>query len=106
MAARLLEHLPRDGAAHAHVGMRCADAAARVRSKVAPHTIAGDALTGRRIFPGDLRPIAFELFRDKLAEPGDHALPISERATRTITVSSGLSTTQALISYEPTLARL
>ena len=55
--------------------MRRADAAARVRSKVAPPTIAGGALTERGIFPGDLRPVAFELFRDKLAEAGEHPLP-------------------------------
>src|SRR6266446_1561399 len=71
----LLEHLARDCAALAHVIMRVTDAAAAAGRKVAPHTLAGNALAGRGIFPGDLRPVAFELFRDKLAEAGECALP-------------------------------
>ena len=54
--------------------MRVADTAAADRAEVAPHALAGNALTGRRVFCGDLRPVAFEFLGDELREPGQGAL--------------------------------
>src|SRR6185369_6463039 len=42
--------------------------------EIAPGALAGDALARRRIFGGDLRPVAFELFGDQLRQPGERAL--------------------------------
>src|SRR6266700_5086456 len=55
-----LDHLPRRGAALAHIVLRLADAAAAGAVVVAPYPLAGDVLAGRGIFGRDLRPVAFE----------------------------------------------
>src|SRR5262249_25000331 len=70
----LLEHLPRRGAALAHVILRVADAAAAAGRHVAPYALAGDVLAGGGIFGRDLRPVAFEFLGDELGEPGKRAL--------------------------------
>ena len=70
----LLEHLARNRTALTHINVRRADAAAAAGAEVAPRAFAGEALTGSRIFPGDLVPVAFELFGDELAETGQRAL--------------------------------
>ena len=70
----LLEHLARRGAALPHVQVRGADATAAAGREVAPYPLAGDALAGRRIFPGDFRPVGFELLGDQLGETGERAL--------------------------------
>ena len=61
----------------------------RLRSKV---------LARRDGLENDSFPVAFELFRDELGEPVCVPCPISARATRITTVSSGLTTTHALTS--------
>ena len=55
--------------------MRRANAAAAAGREVAPDALAGDALAGGGIFRGDLRPVAFEFFGDKLREARQRALP-------------------------------
>src|SRR6185436_14780645 len=43
--------------------------------EAAPRALARGALARRRIFRGDLVPIAFEFFGDQLSEPRQRALP-------------------------------
>ena len=68
------QHHAGDRAALAHIILRCADAAAAAGREIAPHALARHALARRRIFGGDLRPVAFELFGDQLGQPGQRAL--------------------------------
>src|SRR5262245_43655899 len=70
----LFEHLAGRRAAFAHVFVRRADAAAATGREIPPHALARDALAGRGIFGGDLRPVAFEFLGDELGEPSERAL--------------------------------
>ncbi len=71
---RLDQHHARGSAALAHIVLRVADAAAAAGGEIAPDALAGDVLARRRIFGGDLRPVAFEFFGDQLRQPGQRAL--------------------------------
>jgi len=71
----LNQHLAGGGASLAQVILRGANADAAAGIETAPDALAGDTLTGRRIFGRHLRPIAFEFFRHQLRETGQRALP-------------------------------
>ena len=71
----LHQHHARGGATLADVVLTGADAAAAASREIAPGAFACDTLTRRRIFGGDLRPVAFELFGDELGEAGEGTLP-------------------------------
>ena len=72
--SRLDQHHARGGAALADIFLRGSDAPAAAGRKVAPGALARDALTGRRIFGGDFRPVAFEFFGDQLGKAGQRTL--------------------------------
>src|SRR5262249_44943644 len=64
----------------ADIFMRHADAATAAGREVTPHALAGNALAGGRIFPRDLRPVAFQLLGDELGEAGER--PLTHLGTR------------------------
>src|SRR5262249_47599550 len=70
----LQEHHARGGTALTQVLMRASDALASTRSESAPDLVAGHAAARCGIFPGDLAPVALELFDDELSETGAGAL--------------------------------
>jgi hypothetical protein len=70
----LNEHLARRRAALPHILMRGADAAAAAGRHVAPRALAREVGAGRRELGLHLRPVALQLFRNKLREAGLGAL--------------------------------
>ena len=71
---RLHQHHARRRAALAHVIVRSADAAAAAGAKVTPDALARDVGARRRIFGGDLGPVAFEFLGNHLRQAGERAL--------------------------------
>jgi hypothetical protein len=71
---RLDQHLPRDGAALAHIEMALADAAAAAGGEAAPGPVATQVLARRRILGGDLGPVALQLLGHQLRQAGQGAL--------------------------------
>ena len=69
------QHLARRRATHAHIFMRFANAAAAAGRKIAPDAVAREVLGRRRIFGGDLGPVAVQLFGDELRQAGQRSLP-------------------------------
>ena len=66
-----------------------ADAAAAAGREIAPDALARRVLAGGRKFGRDPGPVAFQLLGDELCSPVSVPWPISERAIRITTVSSG-----------------
>ena len=68
------QHDARGRATLADVFLGGADAATAAGREIAPDALAGNALSRRRVFGGDLRPVAFEFFGDQLREAGQRPL--------------------------------
>ena len=95
----LHQHHAGGRAALAHVVVRLADAAAAAGGEVAPDAVAREVLAGRRVLGASPWPSRTRSSSaTSCASPVSVPWPISERAMRMITVSSGWITTQALTS--------
>src|SRR6202046_1217220 len=68
------QHDPGGAAALADVLLRGSDAAAAAGRKFAPDPFASDVLARGRIFGGNFRPVAFELFGNELRKTRERTL--------------------------------
>ena len=92
------EHFARGRAGPAQKVLRGANRAAAAGGHVSPGTISLEVFRRRGELGLDLAPIAFELFWTSIGSAVKPPWPISDLATRMITVSSGSITIQAVIS--------
>ena len=68
------QHFARGRAAHAHIFVRFADAAAATGGEIAPDAVACEVLGRRRILGCDLGPVAVQFFGDELRKAGQRPL--------------------------------